>query len=151
MPLRRKALTALAVVATASTATVGLVVQAGAAPDATDQANAVCRSLRQHVRAEVAPKSTGRRPPSPRELERTGRAVLPHGRAAHGRLVGIAASAGDPALSALVDTYGSALRRVEELSAAGRLGTLHEDPELRQAFATTNSLALRAGTPECVL
>ncbi len=150
MLLTRKTLTGLALAA-ASTATVGLMVEAGAAPAASAQANAVCASLRREVPADVAPASVGHRPPSPHQLERTARAFLPLGREAHRRLVAIAGAADDAEISALVDSYGAALRRVEELSAAGGLGTLYRDVELRRAFATNNSLALRAGAPDCAL
>jgi len=142
---------ALAVGITALAGAVALVVEAGAAPSPVDEADAVCRSLREAVVAEVAPRAIGRRPPPPRELERSSRAFLPRGRRAHERLVAIAGTADDPDLAALVEAYGTALDRLAQLVAAGAAGTLHQDVPLRGAITTTNARALRAGTPDCVL
>jgi hypothetical protein len=141
----------LALAAVATTVRVALVVHAGASPEPAAEANGVCRSLREAVVAEVAPPAIGRRPPPASELARSAGAFLPLGRRAHDRLTSIVATAGDAELTALVDAHGAALRRLEELAAAGSLGALHLDGELRQAIATTNARAVRAGTPDCVL
>jgi hypothetical protein len=149
--MARRGTRALVVGVTAAAVALVLVVEAGAAPSPADEADAVCRSLREAVVAEVAPRAIGRRPPPPRELERSSRAFLPQGRRARDRLVAIAGTADDPDLTALVEAYGTAVDRLAQLVAAGTAGTLHQDLPLRGAITTTNARARRAGTPACVL